>query len=98
MLIGPRQLLAGCSKFTLSLTGVISGLTLSLTLWSTSADVGAPASTEFQSRSMVCAPMSPIWPTPKSRYIFQNRQFNPADPPKYCGLYGWYGEGPIHCS
>ena len=27
----------------------------------------------------MCAPMSPIWPTPKSRYMFQNRQFMPLD-------------------
>ena len=62
------------------------GSYLSLTSWSTSMDVGAPASIAFQSRSIVCAPMSPIWPTPKSRYMFQNRQFRPEEPPKYCGL------------
>ena len=48
---------------------------------SASAVVGMPASMAFQARSMVWLPMSPIWPIPKSQYMFQARQ-----PPKYPGL------------
>ena len=47
-----------------------------------SAEVGIPASTEFQSRSMVWLPISPIWPAPKSQYMFQERQFMPGPPAK----------------
>ena len=36
----------------------------------------------FQTRSIVWLPMSPIWPLPKSQYMFHGRQFVPAPPEK----------------
>ena len=47
---GPRQLLAGCSKVAFSFTGQMSGLYLSLTSWSISMAIGAPASIAFQTQ------------------------------------------------
>ena len=37
---------------------------------------------QFQSRSIVWLPMSPIWPAPKSQNMFHDRQFIPAPPEK----------------
>src|SRR5688572_30528426 len=80
--MGPRQSLAGCSKWDSHSTGVTSGLKGSPLA---SAEVGILASTACQRRSMVWEPMSPIWPAPKSQYMFHSRQFMPAPPLKYSG-------------
>ena len=77
--IGPRHSLAGCSKCDSHSTGVTSGLNFSPLA---SAEVGNLASTAFQSRSMVWLPMSPIWPAPKSQYMFHDRQLAPGPPEK----------------
>src|SRR5437016_250107 len=94
-LMACRQSLAGISKWVSNLTGVTSGLKGSPL---PSAEVGKAASIAFQARSIVWLPISPIWPLPKSQYIFHDRQFAPGPPEKYAGLYGCKGEGPIHRS
>ena len=74
-----RQSLAGRSMCISNLTGLTSGLKGSPLA---SAEVGRVASIGFQARSIVWLPMSPIWPLPKSQYIFHDRQFIPGPPAK----------------